>query len=151
MPSVCVDASIVIKLVLDERDSAQAQELWTSWLSRSIQPVGPVFLAIEGTSAIRTRAHRKLLTLSEADKAIELLANLRLSYVWNDRLTVRAFELATQLNQPTIYDTLYLAVAEAHDCDFWTADEAFFKTTSAHLTNVHLLAHFEGFPTHADS
>ena len=65
-------------------------------------------------------------------------------YVHDSKLLVRADGLAVEFNQPTIYDALYLAVAETFDCDFWTADETFSHAVSPRLPFVHLLADFQG-------
>lgn len=41
-------------------------------------------------------------------------------------LPERAIEIAHQLAQPTTYDSHYLALAEARDCELWTGDRRFF-------------------------
>ena len=151
MSYICLDANIVVKLLLLEPDSASAAQLWDKRVERKLDAVAPMLLTYEVLSTIRRRVYRGLLLQQRAAEACHVLGALPVLYVHNSGLSDRAFELATQFNQPTIYDTLYLAVAEAHNCAFWTADEAFFKTTSARFPAVHLLAQFEGLAAHVDS
>ena len=38
-----------------------------------------------------------------------------------------------QFNQPTAYDTAYLALAQLDRCDFWTADRRLYNTVKEEL------------------
>ena len=51
-----------------------------------------------------------------------------------------AFELASRFNQRTIYDSQYLALAQALGCEFWTADERFYRAVTGQLPNIRLLS-----------
>jgi predicted nucleic acid-binding protein len=51
---VCVDASLVLKLVLGEDDSPQVLTLWRRWIDESITVIAPPLLAYEVTSVLRT-------------------------------------------------------------------------------------------------
>jgi predicted nucleic acid-binding protein len=55
---VCVDASLVLKLVLPEDHSDRAQRLWKNWLVDGIQPISPRLLFYEVTSVLCKHAHR---------------------------------------------------------------------------------------------
>jgi predicted nucleic acid-binding protein len=144
MSHVCLDANVIIKLLLFEADSPLAESLWSACLDRAVTPVAPLILPFEILSVIRRRVHRGLLSPANADTAHTLALELPLMYVHDVKLLTRAYELATELNQPTIYDASYLAVAETFACDFWTADEAFYHAASPRLPFVHLLADFQG-------
>jgi len=47
--------------------------------------------------------------------------------------------MADELGQSTIYDTLYLAVAQRNQCELWTADERFAAAASGRYPFVKLL------------
>ena len=47
--------------------------------------------------------------------------------------------MADELGQSTIYDTLYLAVAQRNQYELWTADERFAAAASGRYTFVKLL------------
>ena len=51
-----------------------------------------------------------------------------------------ALQLATRLNQRAIYDSHYLALAQALNCEFWTADERFYRSASPNLANIRLIS-----------
>jgi predicted nucleic acid-binding protein len=46
---ICVDASLVLKLVLREPDSPLAEALWTEWLASGVQICAPTLLEFETT------------------------------------------------------------------------------------------------------
>jgi predicted nucleic acid-binding protein len=48
----------------------------------------------------------------------------------------RALALASSLGQDTMHGSLYLALAELWDCELWTADHRFAKTSRQRSTNV---------------
>ena len=48
----------------------------------------------------------------------------------------RALELASLLSQGAVYDAHYMALAEALDCELWTAGEKFFRAASTASRNV---------------
>jgi predicted nucleic acid-binding protein len=54
----------------------------------------------------------------------------------------RAYELATQFNRPTAYDSQYLAVAERLNCEFWTADQRLFNAAHEQLPWVKWVGNF---------
>jgi predicted nucleic acid-binding protein len=66
-------------------------------------------------------------------------SGILLATVADTALLKRAYELATQFDRPTAYDSQYLAVAERYQCDFWTADERLFNAVTASLPKVRWL------------
>lgn len=66
---VCVDASLVLKLVLPEEHSERVLTLWKNWLVKAIQPISPRLLLYEITSVLRKHVHRGVLSQSLADEA----------------------------------------------------------------------------------
>ena len=58
------------------------------------------------------------------------------------QLHLRALELARELQQPAVYDTHYLALAEILDCDLLTADERFFNSVKERNPRVRWLSHY---------
>jgi predicted nucleic acid-binding protein len=142
MPFVCVDASVVLKLVLDEDDSPLAHLVWRGWWAEGMKPIAPPLLPYEIATSIRKRAHRRLITQAEADVAFSSFEQLAVAYVQPQGLIKRAFALATNLRRPTVYDCLYLATAQTYGCDFWTADERFYNAVAPHAPFVRLLANY---------
>jgi len=130
--SACVDANIIIKLVVEEADSDQADALWESWIRNDVQVISPSLLCYETTAVLRKKVYRNQLSESIAEKALSAALNLldqQVSLVVSTvELHRRAWKLAHRLNRPTAYDAHYLALAETESCEFWTADERLYNS-----------------------
>jgi predicted nucleic acid-binding protein len=75
---ICVDASLVLKLFLDEEDSDKVRALWINWLAADIELVAPCHLAFEVLSVIRQRVYRQALSRSVAEQAFETFPTLEI-------------------------------------------------------------------------
>lgn len=74
MPSkVCVDASLAIKLLVQEPYSDQAAFLWQTWIEKDIERIAPAFFPFEVASTIRHKCIRKQLTEEEAEEVFNIL------------------------------------------------------------------------------
>ncbi|MCC7354088.1 MAG: type II toxin-antitoxin system VapC family toxin [Anaerolineae bacterium] len=136
---VCIDASLLIKLVVPEPLSDRADALWGRWIRDSVEVVAPRLLHYEVTAVLRRRVHRRLLNEAEARAALDAALALELTLVDPDDLHARAWEMARRLGQPTTYDSHYLALAESLGCPFWTANERLCNAVRTSLTWVRWL------------
>jgi predicted nucleic acid-binding protein len=133
----CLDASLVLRLLLCEPGSEEVEQ----WLALHADDdfVAPHFFVAEVASVIRSRCRRSIITGAQAHQALCFLANLNVRLVWDWSLAERAFALAEELDQPTVYDSLYLALAEAEGCELWTADEQFARCAAPRYPFVRLV------------
>lgn len=120
---VCVDASFVVKLVVEEAYSAETRALWRAWLHEGCSIAAPPLLRYEVTSVLRKHVTRGLRTVMESRQALEIALSFDIQYLEPANFHRRAFDWADSLGRPAIYDTHYLALAEYLACNFWTADE----------------------------
>jgi len=121
--TACVDASIVIKLVVEEPGSDLADALWAQWIQQDVQIVAPALLRYEITAVLRKKVYRGQLSKEIANMALTAALDLKgIEYIDSPVLHLRALELASQFGLPTAYDAHYLALAEQQNCEFWTAD-----------------------------
>lgn len=135
MPSVCLDASFVLAILLDDphRDAAR------QWMSEATQEgftfVAPTIFHAELTSIIRERVYRRDLSSEEALEVLAIGARWPVSMWRMDNLTMQesAYELATRFNQRKAYDAQYLAVASSLGCELWTADRHLVNTVAGKL------------------
>lgn len=137
--AVCVDASIVVKWLAREPGSAEA----VAWLKAHAgdEILAPAFLPVETASVLRQKVCRAEMTPAAGERALKLLAGLQIRLVWDHDLLERAFALAAALDQPTVYDTAYLAVAERYGCDLWTADARFARVAGQRYAGVRVLSY----------
>jgi predicted nucleic acid-binding protein len=129
----------VIKLALVEESSERAREQWAQWRKDDAEVVAPPLLLYEITSTLRNKVHRALVLHDEADEALGELLNLPIALISPPDIHERAWELATRFNQPTAYDANYLAVAEALDCPFWTADRRLYNAVKQEFPAIQLV------------
>lgn len=120
---VCVDASLVLHLLLpDERDPG-TEALWRGWAAAGIEVIGPALLYAEVTSVIRLRVVIGRLTADEGEEAFAAFNALGIARVDRDDLHIRAWQLAKQYQTRRAYDMMYLALAQLEDLELWTGDE----------------------------
>lgn len=93
-------------------------------------------MPVEVTNALHQRVRRGELTLPAATQRMESLLSAGLELYQPPRLYGRALELVSQLRQGAAYDAHYLALAEALDCELWTADERLYRAVSPVVRRV---------------
>jgi len=140
--SVCVDASLTLKLVLEEPDSDVAYALWVEWRAREVTAIAPTLWAYEVTSVLRNRVYLGKLPPGLEVELFEAVHQLPVRLMAPPGLHQRAAELARHFNRPAAYDSHYLALAEMRGCPFWTADERLFNALREELSWVHWLGNY---------
>lgn len=143
---VVVDSGVLLGTILQEKWTPKAKALLTHIERQEALLNAPVLARYEIISVIRKVVWQKRLTSDEGEEALTKLLNYPIEYHFDDTLLRRAYELATRFNRPTAYDSQYLAVAERHDCPFWTADERLFNTVHGDLNWVRWIGHFTDTP-----
>ena len=140
---VCVDASLAIKVVVPETGSDKADCLFNQWATEETRLIAPVFFEVETDSILRQKVSlRRELTVAEAQRAFASLQGLPIKTTHSPEQRERAWEIAREFQFPTVYDATYLALAELHQCEFWTADEKLFKQVRDKLTFVQWLGNY---------
>ena len=112
-----VDASVAVKLLVDEPDSGTARELAAS----GEELHAPHLMASEAANALWRKARTGQIERAEAGAAMALLTGMPL--LWHDDETVGAdaVRLALALGHP-VYDCVYLALAHRIGATVVTAD-----------------------------
>jgi predicted nucleic acid-binding protein len=117
--TLVVDASIATKWVLPEEDSVRAVLL----RDQSNDFLAPSLIYAEIGNAVWKRVLWREISAADAIRALETAINLLTRIVPLDDLTIRATEIAIELQHP-IYDCFYLALAERERCALVSADGA---------------------------
>jgi len=135
--TVCVDASLVVRLVHSGTYEAPLVALWKEWHEAGHAVVAPTLLHYEVSNAMhRYVVHGELLP-EEAAEALEAALGLGIALYGDAGLHRRALELAKHFALPAAYDAHYLALAERLGAEFWTTDHRLVKAVGAALPWVH--------------
>jgi predicted nucleic acid-binding protein len=124
MSGVVVDASVVIKQLIQEELSDHAHELFEQALLGSEPLVGPTLLPSEVTNVLFQRSRRveHSITVEEAEAALDLFLLLPIRIVDSVDLYRRAFRFARANNLRATYDSVYVVLAQDLKATLWTAD-----------------------------
>ncbi len=143
MTERCVDASVVVKLVLrGEPHRAVARRLLRESAAIGMSLIAPPIFPSEIDSVIRSRVYSGRLSQGNAHWAYAVLDRAPIQIGTHPKLRRRAREIAEQFNQRTVYDATYAALAELRGCEFWTADKNFYEAVKAALSFVRYLPEY---------
>jgi predicted nucleic acid-binding protein len=119
MITVVVDASVIVKLLVDEPDSSSAASL-----VESHHLVTPDFARLEVGNTLWSRVHAGHFDAGTAQRLLDLLDEIKIDTVASAPLVGRALAWAAKIDHP-IYDCVYLALADRVRCALVTADNRF--------------------------
>ncbi len=139
---VCLDSSVVLKLVLPEGDSQQVKALWQFIIVAGQRPVAPLLFPFEVTSTLRKRAYRGDISDAYSLSALRQILSLEIKFTTFNNINEQAWRIATRFNRPAAYDAHYLALAEHLGCEFWTADKRLYNAAHEKLPWVRWLGSF---------
>jgi predicted nucleic acid-binding protein len=140
MKPLVVDASVAVKWFLPEENSDKALLVRDGFIREEYWLIVPDLMISEFGNVLWK--NRGVIDEAMALDIITDLLGLGIPLVPADTIIARAYELARQYNR-TVYDAMYLAVAEGRDCEMITADERLFTSVSEHLPFVHSLRSWE--------
>ncbi len=122
---IVIDASVAAKWFFQEEHSEDALSL----LGNPFELKAPDFLYLELENLLCKRTRRKELSITEALEMKDEIISMPISSYPSAELRERAFELALE-TKSSVYDCLYLTLAEALDGRMVTADGKFFQALS---------------------
>lgn len=137
--TICVDANLVIRLILDPEDTV-VHQLWDTWDAEHRVIAAPTLLFYEVSNALYR--YRQAGTMRDASVQLALEAALALPVQLHGApiLHARALALAMRFSLPAAYDAHYLAVADVLDAEFWTADRRLGRAVGDILPWVHVVS-----------
>jgi predicted nucleic acid-binding protein len=132
LPGIVVDANLAVGAVLAISGLEFAPALFARWSEQERPLRAPELWLAEVTSVIRQHVFRGLISLEEAHQAIDDVVGLEVErFPLDIRLYHHALNWAGRIGHSKVYDSLYLALAESLNAEFWTADERLAKTGQA--------------------
>jgi predicted nucleic acid-binding protein len=139
MSTVVVDASIALKWVLPEPDTALAVALLNDWLTNRMRIVAPAWFAGEVANILYRRARRGTFTVRAAHRALAGVLDVVECLPESAIEAHHAIDIADATGRAATYDALYLAVADSYKTEYWTADAIFYNATRSAYSQVRLL------------
>lgn len=140
---VVVDANIAVKWATPEPLAEKAQAILEFWARGRVILLAPSFFLAEVDSSLRRKVIlRRELSLEDAETAWRTLGNMPVTLLDPMTFRRRAWEISILLGHAHVYDSVYLALAEAKECEFWTADERLFNATKDRFPFVKWLGDF---------
>lgn len=122
MPSVCVDASLLLMRLLPNERDERVMALLDSWAEDRVIVLGPPLLYAEVPSVIREAVFFNRISPEEGDRAFNTFCNMGIAVSTRPNLHLLAWDLAKRYNRRRVYDSFYLAAAQAEGCELWTGD-----------------------------
>lgn len=122
-----VDASVAVKWVIPEVLSDRADRLRAT----EDDLLAPDLLLVEVANTLWKKTAAREISAGEADGALSLLRESGVDFRATAPLLSRAMEMARRLGHP-VYDCVYLALAEAEQALFVTADRRLLRVVSSH-------------------
>ncbi|WP_420959696.1 type II toxin-antitoxin system VapC family toxin [Brucella sp. IR073] len=117
METLVIDASVVVKWVVEEDDSVAALAL-----QRGKRFIAPDLLMAECANILWKKAQRREISTQEAIGSADILRRAEIELVPTRNLLEPATRLAIELGHPA-YDCMYLAVALQRKLRFVSADK----------------------------
>jgi predicted nucleic acid-binding protein len=138
MSDCVVDTSVAVKWVLPEPDSADAVRVVADVTTSGGRLRMLDLAVIEGANVIWVRVHRQLITPTQANTALQLLQSTPVLLEPAHPFLPDAFALAVRFDI-AVYDALFVAAVQHHNCDGVTADEPLVRVIGATFPSIKLL------------
>ena len=122
MTELVVDSSVVVKWLVPELGTSEAVALRGRYSF-----VAPELLILECANVFWKKARRGEFSADEASLFTRAVEKADIEYVSIRVHAENITQLALELDHP-VYDCAYLALAQARQCQFATADRRFVKT-----------------------
>jgi len=134
---LCIDASLYINHVMPDEDSVAASALLHDWRRAGTSIVAPNLFRWECLNALRRAALGGWLSAETADIIREQILTFPVELVaLEDRADEIWLRFVVEFDLPTVYDALYLAVADDLGCELWTEDQRLYRAVHDRLSWV---------------
>jgi predicted nucleic acid-binding protein len=118
----------------------QAWELLDGWTQDGTPVYSPTLLMYELTNVLYRYQRAGYLSLATTGLVLEAASELPLRLESHASLTGAALRIAANLGLPATYDAFYLALAERHDAELWTADTRLERQAACQAWRVKVLS-----------
>ncbi len=131
MPEVVVDANLVVTALVPREQDQVVDAQFDTWRRTGTELWVPPHFFPEVTSTFRRKVVQRELTEAQGDRAFADLNRFPVRLFPTPPPFDLAWELAKRYRLPVTYDVEYMAVAQMHGWEFWTADARFLRQLGA--------------------
>jgi predicted nucleic acid-binding protein len=136
--TIVVDASVAAKWILQERGSDVAESILRAVEQNQVAMLAPEILTAEIANLLWKAVWRHGMSADEAiDRYAEFL-QVCPPLVRDSELSGMALDMALRYRR-SVYDCLYLALAQETPCDFVTADRKLYNAVKNRFPGVRML------------
>jgi predicted nucleic acid-binding protein len=139
---VVADSNIYLAMVINDPLEKYADALIDQWTAQGVSVAAPYLFRYGLMSVVRKHVGRRTLSPQDGRESLTWLLKRPVKLFADDQLIERGYELASRYNRPSGYDSVYLALAERLDCEFWTTDLKFFNVVSPTMSRIKWLGSF---------
>ncbi len=136
---VVVDASFLLKILLPEDKSEQAEELWKGWIEDFVKVLAPTLIVFEVSSVLRNKVYRGILENGDAGELINQIKHLDLTLIYTEDLLDLAWEIGVMLKTSVFYDCFYIALSKFLSIPLWTADKKLYNSARKKIPFINVL------------
>jgi predicted nucleic acid-binding protein len=134
---ICIDASLLITHVMPDEESVEVSALLEAWREAGTTLVAPMLFRWECLNALRRAMISQRLTPERAEPLRAKMLALPVQLVaFEDRADEVWSRFVIEYDLPTVYDALYLAVADDLSCELWTEDHRLYRAVRDRLSWV---------------
>lgn len=137
--SICVDASFVVRLVVENPLSDRAEALFGGWLEDQRPIAAPALLFAEVANALYRYEKATYLSAATVAGCLDAALALPISLYSDLSLHRQALRIASEGRLRAAYDPHYVALAEALEAELWTADSKMINALEARECRFRLL------------
>ena len=138
MTNAVVDSSVVVKWVLAEEDSEQAERFLGNVVESGGQLTVLDLALVETTNAVWKRHRRGMIGIAEARRYVRDLLTCPLQINSSSHLLDSALQIAAKYDR-AVYDALFVALANDMQIRGVTADEPLWRAVHGDFPNIVLL------------
>jgi len=125
-----VDTSALIRLFIPDGPLPEGFEEFLRGVERGVNlAIAPELLLVEASNVINRKRKYGELTKGESNQLLSDILSAPIRYFAHRPIISRAFELA-EIHELTVYDTLYLALADDRGATVFSADHRLLKTAT---------------------
>ncbi len=141
-PTVCVDASFYLTILLPDEDDSLSLRVWQQWQSESVLLLAPSLFPWECANSVRQAARTGRIEPDEADHLLAQMLDSPVGLVSVEEYLMSAWrDFVVAYDMPAVYDAAYLALASHLDCELWTADLKLYRRVCDELPWVRAVAY----------